>query len=139
MLSLGVMDLQMPHFDFNQSDFTEVDAELSQEIPWQETLGARSGVMPCGCCRCAGGRRHARRELTTAMAVAYYRLEYTVTALETLRHPTRASRSRRPAQHHALCDGGRASERSLQAKLAAIACDPKSWHWRASESPRSPQ
>src|SRR5437867_11085515 len=39
-LSLGVMDLQMPHFEFNQSDFTEVDAELSQEIPWPGSLGA---------------------------------------------------------------------------------------------------
>src|SRR5258706_13723593 len=44
-LSLGVIDLQIPHFDFNQSDFTEVDAEVSQEIPWPGTLGARAGVM----------------------------------------------------------------------------------------------
>src|SRR6266542_869448 len=45
MLSLGVMDLQMPHLEFNQSDFTEADVELSQEIPWPGALGARSGVM----------------------------------------------------------------------------------------------
>src|SRR2546427_13409 len=44
-LSLGVMDRQMPPFEFNQSDFTEVDADLSQEIPWLGTLGAGSGVM----------------------------------------------------------------------------------------------
>src|SRR6266699_4446209 len=45
MLTVGVMDLVMPHFDFNQSDFTEADVELSQEIPWPGTLGARSGIM----------------------------------------------------------------------------------------------
>src|SRR6266516_3221966 len=45
MLTIGVMDLVLPHFEFNQSDFTEADVELSQEIPWPGTLGARSGVM----------------------------------------------------------------------------------------------
>src|SRR2546428_491667 len=40
MLSVGVMDLLPPNFAFNQSDFTEVDAELSPEIPWPGTLGA---------------------------------------------------------------------------------------------------
>src|SRR5437667_70407 len=45
MLTVGVMDLVLPHFEFNQSDFTEADVELSQEIPWPGTLGARSGVM----------------------------------------------------------------------------------------------
>src|SRR5438552_7338407 len=85
-LSLGVMDLQMPHFDCNKSDFTEVDAELSQEIPWPGTLGARSGVMRAAGAGARAEEGAARRELATAMAVAYYRLEYTVTALETLRH-----------------------------------------------------
>jgi len=42
---VGVMDLVLPHFEFNQSDFTEADVELSQEIPWPGSLGARSGVM----------------------------------------------------------------------------------------------
>src|SRR5437867_2437402 len=45
MLTVGVMDLVLPHFEFNQSDFTEADVELSQEIPWPGSLGARSGVM----------------------------------------------------------------------------------------------
>src|SRR5437899_9566761 len=86
MLTVGVMDLVLPHFEFNQSDFTEADVELSQEIPWPGSLGARSGVMRAAA---AGARAEAgtvRREVTTAMAVAYYRLGYTVTALETLRH-----------------------------------------------------
>src|SRR2546425_6459879 len=86
MLTVGVMDLVLPHFEFNQSDFTEADIELSQEIPWPGSLGARSGVVRAG----AGGARAeqgtVRRDLTTTLAVAYYRLGYTVTALETLRH-----------------------------------------------------
>src|SRR5207249_282565 len=45
LLTVGVMDLVLPHFEFNQSDFTEADVELSQEIPWPGSLGARSGVM----------------------------------------------------------------------------------------------
>src|SRR5213080_4542377 len=61
-LSLGVMDLQMPHFDFNQSDFTEVDAELSQEIPWPGTLGARSGVMRAAAAGARAEESTVRRE-----------------------------------------------------------------------------
>src|SRR6266487_1374003 len=86
VLTVGVMDLLLPHFDFNRSDFTEVDVELSQEIPWPGTLGARSGVMRAAA---TGARAEAgvvRREVITAMAAAYYRLRYAVTALETLRH-----------------------------------------------------
>src|SRR5256886_9350115 len=45
MLTVGVMDLLLPHFQFKRSDFTEADVELSQEIPWPGALGARSGVM----------------------------------------------------------------------------------------------
>src|SRR5204862_6945848 len=33
MLTVGVVDLLLPHFEFNQSAFTEADVELSQGIP----------------------------------------------------------------------------------------------------------
>src|SRR2546422_160186 len=87
MLTVGVMDLVLPHFEFNQSDFTEADVELSQEIPWPGSLGARSGVMRAAAARMTPEEGTVRRDLTTTMAVAYYRRAYTVTALETLRHP----------------------------------------------------
>src|SRR2546429_1202943 len=74
MLTIGVMDLVMPHFDFNQSDFTEADVELSQEIPWPGSLGARSGVMRAAAAGARAEEGTIRREVTTAMAVAYYRL-----------------------------------------------------------------
>ena len=86
MLSVGVMDLLLPNFEFNRSDFTEVDVELSQEIPWPGSLGARSGVMRAVAAGARAEEGTVRREVTTAVAVAYYRLGYTATALETLRH-----------------------------------------------------
>src|SRR5438128_4269522 len=85
MLTVGVMDLVLPHFEFNQSDFTEADVELSQEIPWPGSLGARSGVTRAAAASARAEAGTVRREVTTAMAAAYYRLRYVVTALETLR------------------------------------------------------
>ncbi len=117
-LSLGVMDLQMPHFDFNQSDFTEVDAELSQEIPWPGTLGARSGVMRAAGAGARAEEGAARRELTTAMTVAYYRLEYTVTALETLRHQRELLEAAVQLSTTRYATGAAPQSDPLQAKLA---------------------
>src|SRR5207245_2439694 len=85
MVSVGVMDLVLPHFEFNQSDFTEADVELSQEIPWPGSLGARSRVMRAAAAGARAEEGNVRREVTTAAAAAYYRLRYAVTALETLR------------------------------------------------------
>src|SRR6267378_3862891 len=85
LLTVGVMDLVLPHFEFNQSDFTEADVELSQEIPWPGSLGARSGVMRAAAAGARAEEGTVRRDLTATVAVAYYRLGYTVTALETLR------------------------------------------------------
>lgn len=85
MLSVGVMDLLLPRFEFNRSDFTEVDAELSQELPWPGTLGARAGVMRAAAAGARAEESAVRRDLIAAIAMAYYRLGYTVSALETLR------------------------------------------------------
>src|SRR5437867_9779098 len=84
MLSLGVMDLQLPHFDFNTSDFTEVDVELSQEIPWPGSLGARSAVARAAAQGARAEENVMRREVTVAVTAAFYRLQYTMTALETI-------------------------------------------------------
>src|SRR6266545_3396477 len=118
MLSVGVMDLLLPHFAFNQSDFTEADVELSQEIPWPGSLAARSGVM-----RAAAAGAHAeegtvRREVTTAMAVAYSRLGYTVTALETLRHQRELLDAAVQLSTMRYATGAAPQSDPLQAKLA---------------------
>ncbi len=117
-LSLGVVDLQMPHFEFNQSDFTEVDADLSQEIPWPGTLGARTGVMRAAAAGARAEEGTARRELIAAMAVAYYRLEYTVTALETLRHQRELLEAAVQLSTTRYATGAAPQSDPLQAKLA---------------------
>src|SRR2546428_5751615 len=74
MLTVGVMDLVLPHFEFNQSDFTEADVELSQEIPWPGTLGARSGVMRAAAATATAEEGAVRRDPTTTMAGAHHPL-----------------------------------------------------------------
>src|SRR5207247_4392263 len=118
MLTLGVMDLVLPHFQFNQSDFTEADVELSQEIPWPGALGARSGVMRAAAAGARAEEGAVRRDLTSTMAVAYYRLGYTVTALETLRHQRELLDAAVQLSTTRYATGAAPQSDPLQAKLA---------------------
>mgnify|MGYP000344847685 CR=1 FL=1 len=43
MLSVGIMDLTLPRFAFRESDFTEVDIEVTQQFPWPGSRGAATG------------------------------------------------------------------------------------------------
>lgn len=83
-LNLGVMDLTLPSFGFRQSDFTEVDVELSQEFPWpgllrSQTQAAREMARGANADAAVVGR-----EIAVRLAMAYYRLRYVVTAEQTL-------------------------------------------------------
>src|SRR5713226_7753037 len=118
MLSVGVMDLRLPNFEFNRSDFTEVDVELSQEIPWPGCLGARSGVVRAAAAGARAEEGAVRRELTTAMAVAYYHLGYTVTALQTLRHQRELLEAAVQLSMTRYATGAAPQSDPLQAKLA---------------------
>ncbi len=118
MLTVGVMDLVLPHFEFNQSDFTEADVELSQEIPWPGTLGARSGIMRAAAAGARAEEGTVRRDLTTTMAVAYYRLGYAVTALETLRHQRELLDAAVQLSTTRYATGAAPQSDPLQAKLA---------------------
>src|SRR5213594_1347321 len=118
MLTVGVMDLVLPHFAFNQSDFTEADVELNQEVPWPGTLGARSGVMRAAAAGARAEEGAVRRELTTAMAVAYYRLGYTMTALETLRHQRELLEAAVQLSTTRYATGAAPQSDALQARLA---------------------
>src|SRR6266705_304011 len=118
MLTIGVMDLVLPRFEFNQSDFTEADVELSQEIPWPGTLGARSGVMRAAAAGARAEEGAVRREVTTAMAAAYYRLGYAVTALETLRHQRALLDAAVQLSTTRYATGAAPQSDPLQAKLA---------------------
>src|SRR5216683_5231797 len=118
MLTVGVMDLVLPHFDFNQSDFTEADLELSQEIPWPGALGARSAVMRAAAAGARAEEGTVRRDVMTAMAVAYYRLGYAVTALETLRHQRELLEAAVQLSTTRYATGAAPQSDPLQAKLA---------------------
>src|SRR5438309_813413 len=118
MLTVGVMDLVLPHFEFNQSDFTEADVELSQEIPWPGSLGARSGVMRAAAAGARAEQGTVRRDLTTSMAVAYYRLGYAVTALKTLRHQRELLEAAVQLSTTRYATGAAPQSDPLQAKLA---------------------
>src|SRR5438094_5275150 len=119
MLTLGVMDL-VPTFgySFNRSDFTEADVELGQEIPWPGSLGARSGVARAAANGARAEEGTVRRDLTTTMAVAYYRLGYTVTALETLRHQRELLDAAVQLSTTRYATGAAPQSDPLQAKLA---------------------
>ncbi|MGH7511060.1 MAG: TolC family protein, partial [Gemmatimonadales bacterium] len=84
MLSAGVMNLTLPRFAFRESDFTEVDLELSQEFPWPGSLGARSQVARAEARRAGADVAARRREIVVRTAELYYRLRYVVTARATL-------------------------------------------------------
>lgn len=84
MFTTGVMDLVLPGFEFNRSDFTEVDAELMQEFPWPRTLGARTAVARAGRMAAGADLENVQRDVTAGMGAAYYRLRYVITALATV-------------------------------------------------------
>src|SRR6266699_1077048 len=118
MLSVGVMDLVLPHFEFNQSDFTEADVELNQEIPWPGSLRARSGVMRAAATGARAEEATVRREVKTAKAGGYYRFGYTVTALETLRHQRELLDAAVQLSTTRYATGAAPQSDPLQAKLA---------------------
>src|SRR6266705_4126169 len=118
MLTVGVMDLLLPHFDFNQSDFTEVDVELSQEIPWPGSLGARSGVARAAVNGARAEENEVRRDVTVAMAAAYYRLRYAVTALETVHRQRELLEAAVQLSTTRYATGTAPQSDPLQAKLA---------------------
>ena len=89
MLSVGVMDLTLPRFAFRESDFTEVDLEVSQEFPWPGSLGARTQVARAQARGATADVAARRREIVVRTAELYYRLRYVVTARATLQRQRR--------------------------------------------------
>jgi outer membrane protein, heavy metal efflux system len=89
MLSAGVMNLTLPRFAFRESDFTEVDLELSQEFPWPGSLGARTQAARAEARRAGADVAVRRREMVVRTAELYYRLRYVVTARATLQRQRR--------------------------------------------------
>lgn len=118
MLNTGVMDFTLPGFEFNRSDFTEVDAELMQEFPWPGTLRARTGVARATRVVAGADLETARRDATAAMGAAYYRLRYVVTALRTLAEQRRLLDAAVQLSTARYATGVAPQSDPLQAKLA---------------------
>ena len=117
-LTVGVMDLLLPHFQFNHSDFTEADLELSQDVPWPGTLGARTAVARAVVTSARADASVARRNVTVAMAAAYYRLRYAVTALETVHRQGELLGAAVQLSNSRYATGSAPQSDPLQAKLA---------------------
>jgi outer membrane protein TolC len=79
------MDLTLPHLRFRESDFTEVDVEARQEVPWPGTLGARSRAAASTFQGRQAELAAARREVVVTTASLYHRLRYLAGAREILR------------------------------------------------------
>ena len=84
MLETGVMDLTLPDFGFRESDFTEVDVQLSQEFPWPGTLGARTAQARAEARMRTAEASSGAREVAVRTAELYYRLRYVIAARATL-------------------------------------------------------
>jgi outer membrane protein, heavy metal efflux system len=84
VLTAGVMDLTLPSFGFRRSDFTEVDVELSQELPWPGARGARTRAAQAEARGRVADVSVQRRAVVLRTAETYYRLRYVVTARATL-------------------------------------------------------
>jgi outer membrane protein, heavy metal efflux system len=89
MFSAGVMDLALPRFAFHESDFTEVDLELSQEFPWPGTLGAKTQAARAEARGLRASVAARRREIVVRTAELYYQLRYILTARATLQRQRR--------------------------------------------------
>src|SRR5205807_245582 len=118
MLTAGVMDLVLPRFEFNRSEFTEVDAELSQTVPWPGSLGARAGAAKATAAGAHAEEHLTRREITALMADAYYRLQYAVSALASLRRQLRLFEAAVQLSTTRYGTGSAPQSDPLQAKLA---------------------
>ena len=80
MVSVGVMDLTLPRFGFRESDFTEVDVEITQQFPWPGMRGAQTGAARAMSASAHEEVAALRRETTVRVAELYYRLRYVVSA-----------------------------------------------------------
>ncbi|MBA3317561.1 MAG: TolC family protein [Gemmatimonadales bacterium] len=79
-LTAGVMNLTLPRFAFRESDFTEVDIELGQELPWPGVLGARTDAARAQARARSAEASARRREVAVRVAELYHSLRYVATA-----------------------------------------------------------
>jgi len=151
ILNVGVMNLPLPSLAFRQSDFTEVDVELMQEILWPGALGARADGARAAAGEVRGEAAVVRRDVAAAMAAAYYRLSYAATALEilsrqrellqaavrlsTTRYATGSAPQSDPLQARLARDRLRSEEAALQGEYAVALAQVNALRARAAGTP----
>ncbi|MGH7896621.1 MAG: TolC family protein, partial [Candidatus Binatia bacterium] len=96
----------------------EVDVELMQEFPWPGTLGARTAVARAARAGAQAEVWVTRRDVSTAMAMAYYRLRYAATALAILLEQRRLLDAAVQISRTRYATGAAPQVDPLQAKLA---------------------
>jgi len=112
------MDLTLPRFGFRESDFTEVDVELSQAFPWPGTLGAQTRAARAMARGATAQSATLRRDLAVRVAIPYYRLRYVVAAKQTLEKQRNLLRSAVEISTARYSTGSVPQNDPLQARIA---------------------
>jgi len=134
MLSTGVMDLTLPRFAFRESDFTEVDVELSQEFPWFGTLGARTRAASADSRMRGADVQTRRRDIVVRTAELYYRLRYVVGAEAILSRQRALLGAGVEISTARYATGSVAQSDPLQARVAAARLDTEAAALAAEEA-----
>lgn len=134
MVSVGVMDLTLPRFAFRESDFTEVDIEVSQELPWPGTLGARGDAAKAAAQAREADVRVRRRGITVQVAELYNRLRYVVTARTTLQDQRKLLGAAVEIATTRYATGSAPQSDPLQARVAVARLDAENADLAAEEA-----
>src|SRR5216683_3034567 len=113
MLEVGTID---PFQQFH--GFSQIQFEVVQEIPWPGLLGAHASLARAVETQARAGVVAARREVTTAVAAAYYRLRYLVAALRTIADQRGLLEAAAQLSMTRYATGAAPQSDPLQAKLA---------------------
>lgn len=123
MIEVGVMDLTLPDFAFTESDFTEVDFAVTQEVPWPGTLGTRTRVAEALATQASAEHASERRMITARVSQLYYKLRYLRTAQTILDQQLVLVESSVSIATSRYATGSVAQTEPLQARLARARLD----------------
>lgn len=133
-LSVGVMDLTLPRFASQGSDFTETDIEVGQSFPWPGALQAKSRAATASADAVTAAIAAARREVITTVAQRYYRLRYVVTARAALARQRQLLTVAVDIATSHYSSGTRPQSDPLQARVAVTRLDAEGTDLAAEEA-----
>ena len=118
VVGFGVMDLTLPNFAFHESDFTEIDFEISQEFPWPGTRGMRTLAARAEAMEASNEVSSLRREVEVQVAELYYRLRFLRTARTILDQQSQLVESSVSIATSRYATGNATQNEPLQARMA---------------------